>query len=384
MDLHGILKTLVAHDTTSMRSNLALVEWIADVLDQAGCRVRLSRDPSKTKANLLAWLGPEYEGGALLSGHTDVVPVDGQVWSSDPFTLHERDGRLHGRGAVDMKSFVACCIAEFAARDRARLKRPLILALSYDEELGCLGMPGLIADFGAAGWPKPAFAVVGEPTSMRIATAHKGVFVGRVDIRGHAAHSSDPREGLNAIECATDVVAALRGLAERLKGHGSALPLDPPYTTLNIGTIGGGEALNTVPSASSVVFEFRPIPEADGGAIWDDIANIVTTLDARLKALIPDAGATLARLATVLPLREQPDNAAEHIVRTLMGSNAPSVIMPFGTDAGHFQAAGIPTIVCGPGSIAQAHKPDEWIAIDQLTAGRRFLSAVGAWAARTN
>ena len=382
MDLRSIMATLVSHDTTSSRSNLPLVEWIADVLDHAGCRVRLSRDQSGTKANLLAWLGPEHAGGALLSGHTDVVPVDEQVWSSDPFRLREHEGRFYGRGSVDMKGFVACCISEFIAHRRAELARPLILALSYDEELGCLGAPSLIADFEASGWPKPAFAVVGEPTLMRIATAHKGVFVGRVEVRGHAAHSSDPRAGLNAIEYASDFVATLRTVAQGLKERVSLLALDPPYTTFNIGKIDGGEALNTVPSSCTVVFEYRPIPEADGVAIWHEIGAAVSALDERMKMRVANAGATLARIATVLPLRAQPHNDSEQIARSLTGSNEPAGILPFGTDAGYFQALGISTIVCGPGSIAQAHKPDEWIAIDQLTAGHQFLSAIGQWAER--
>jgi len=361
MDTVEILRRLVAFDTTSHRSNLDLVHWTADYLEQAGVRVRLTRDDTGSKANILATIGPNEPGGIVLSGHTDVVPVDDQDWASDPFALASRDGRLHGRGAVDMKGFVAACLAAISSWRACELRRPINLALSYDEEVGCLGVPLLIADL-LAHCPVPALAIIGEPTQMRIGLSHRGFYGYRSVFHGRAAHSSDPRLGASAIEPAAALVAALAGLGE---GKGG--------TTVNIGKIAGGSAINIVPERCEIIWEFRPPDEAAVDAVLAEVSGFVAGLPS-------DVSVETMPLARVLPLDCAVESPAVGMVRGF-GGLWPPLAMPFGTEAGFFQQAGIPALVCGPGSIAQAHQPNEWIAVAELEAAERFLARVGCWAA---
>ncbi|WP_186419672.1 acetylornithine deacetylase [Bosea sp. CS1GBMeth4] len=365
METVEILRRLVAFDTTSRRSNLDLVHWTADYLASAGARIRLTRDAAGEKANLLATLGPDEPGGIVLSGHTDVVPVDGQDWAGDPFALASRDGRLHGRGAVDMKGFVAACLAAVAGWRGGSLRRPIHIALSYDEEVGCLGVPLLIADLLAQG-PPPALAIIGEPTQMRIGLRHRGFYGYRSVFRGRPAHSSDPRLGASAIEPAAAFVAALASLGGAEAGERNG-------TTVNIGKIAGGSAINIVPERCEVVWEVRPPEAFMAGAVL----AAVESLAGRLPAGVSVETTALAR---VPPLDCDPDGPAAGVARGL-GGLWPPLAMPFGTEAGFFQQAGIPALVCGPGSIAQAHQPDEWIAVAELEAADRFLACVGEWAA---
>jgi len=363
VDTVEILRRLVAFDTTSHRSNLDLVHWAADYLEQAGARVRLTRDASGEKANILATIGPDEPGGIVLSGHTDVVPVDDQDWASDPFALASSDGRLHGRGAVDMKGFVAACLAAVPGWRARELRRPIQLALSYDEEVGCLGVPLLIADM-LAHCPVPALAIIGEPTQMRIGLSHRGFYGYRSVFHGRAAHSSDPRLGASAIEPAAGLVAALSGLGGR--DERGAM-------TVNIGKIAGGSAINIVPERCEVIWEFRPPDEAAVGAVLAEVERLMTGLSR-------DVTVETMPLARVLPLDCAVGNPAVGVAREL-GGLWPPIAMPFGTEAGFFQQAGIPALVCGPGSIAQAHQPNEWIDASELVAADRFLARVGAWAA---
>lgn len=363
MDTVEILHRLVAFDTTSRRSNLDLVNWIADYLDRAGARIRLTRDASGEKANILATIGPDEPGGIVLSGHTDVVPVDDQDWASDPFSLASRDGRLHGRGAVDMKGFVAACLAAVPGWQAQRLRRPIHLALSYDEEVGCLGVPLLIADM-LAHCPHPALAIIGEPTQMRIGLSHRGFYGYRSVFHGRAAHSSDPRLGVSAIEPAAAFVAALGSLGRQD---------DRAETTVNIGKIAGGSAINIVPERCEVVWEFRPPDEAAVGAVVAEVERFAAELP-------PGVSVETMPLARVLPLDCAASSPAVGVARDL-GCLWPPIAMPFGTEAGFFQQAGIPALVCGPGSIAQAHQPNEWIARAELEAADRFLARIGGWAA---
>ena len=365
MDTVEILRRLVAFDTTSRRSNLDLVNWVADYLDGAGARVRLTSDASGEKANILATIGPDEAGGIVLSGHTDVVPVDDQDWASDPFSLASRDGCLHGRGAVDMKGFVAGCLAAIPCWQSRELRRPIHLALSYDEEVGCLGVPSLIADM-LEHCPHPALAIIGEPTQMRIGLSHRGFYGYRSVFHGRAAHSSDPRLGASAIEPAAAFVAALSSLGNAAAGGRSG-------TTVNIGKIAGGSAINIVPERCEIVWEFRPPDEMAVGSVLAEVANFVAVLPA-------DVNVETMPLARVLPLDCAADSPAAAAAREL-GGLWPPLAMPFGTEAGFFQQAGIPALVCGPGSIAQAHQPNEWIAIAELAAADRFLARVGDWAA---
>lgn len=362
MDTVEILRRLVAFDTTSRRSNLDLVHWAADYLDSAGARVRLTSDASGEKANILATIGPDEPGGIVLSGHSDVVPVDDQDWASDPFVLASRDGRLHGRGAADMKGFVAACLAAAPGWQARKLPRPIHLALSYDEEVGCLGVPLLIADM-LAHCPMPALAIIGEPTQMRIGLSHRGFYGYRTVFHGRAAHSSDPRLGASAIEPAAALVAALSGLGARGECCG---------ITVNIGRIAGGSAINIVPERCEVVWEFRPPNEAVVGAVLAEVEDFVARLPS-------DLSVETTPLARVLPLHCAADSPAVAATRGF-GGLWPPLAMPFGTEAGFFQQAGIPALVCGPGSIAQAHQPNEWIASAELEAADRFLARIGSGA----
>ncbi len=383
MDARSILSNLVSFDTSTQNSNLPLVHFVANMLDRPGCTIRLSYDDSRTKANLICAIGPPSEGGILLSGHSDVVGVDGQVWRSDPFTLRETAGRLYGRGTSDMKGFIACCLEQMAALPPDRLRRPLYLALSYDEELGCVGIPRLIADLRQH-FPRPSLAIVGEPTQMNVAGVQKGAFVMRTSFRGRAAHSSNPSAGLSAIHYAHRFLSFLFDMSTELKELRSSSGVEPPYTTLNVGTIQGGTSLNTVAPNCGLTWEFRPIPEADGDAICCRVERFVDDLAHEMKAAVPDADAIAERLGTVLPLRWQPNNPARALIEQLTGSAVTPVSVPFGTDAGHFQAAGIPTVIMGPGSIEQAHQPDEWIAASELQAASDLISRVAASAAAPN
>lgn len=377
MNARSILRELVAFDTSTQHSNLPFVHFVANMLDRPGCTIRLSYDDSGTKANLICAMGPAAEGGILLSGHSDVVGVDGQVWSSDPFVLREAEGRLYGRGASDMKGFIACCLERMVEVSPDRLRRPLYLALSYDEELGCVGVPRLIADFEQH-FPRPSVAIVGEPTQMKVVSVHKGAFVMRTSFRGRAAHSSNPPAGLSAIDYAHRFLSRLFDMAAELKEIRSGSAVEPSYTTLNVGTIQGGTSLNTVAPSCTLAWEFRPIPEADGHAICCRVARFVDDLRREMKALEPEADAIEERLGTAFPLCWQPNDPARAFIEQLTGSAVIPVAVPFGTDAGHFQAAGIPTVIMGPGSIEQAHQPDEWIAVSELQAASDFVSRVAA------
>ncbi|MGO4675708.1 acetylornithine deacetylase [Bosea sp. 2YAB26] len=362
----ALLAELVGFDTTSSRSNLALVERVADRLDGIGARVRLSHDEGRGKANILASFGPRAPGGVVLSGHTDTVPVDDQSWSSDPFRLSERDGKLHGRGAADMKGFIAACLAAAESFAAADLARPIHIALSYDEEVGCLGVPGLIADL-LAHEERPELGIIGEPTLMRLGDRHRGFLGFRTRFEGKAAHSSDPSAGASAIYPAVDFAGFLRAVGHR------AGAID--RTTVNLGRIEGGSAINIVPSACELLWEFRPVTPEDA----EETERLVAAYLAR--ATPPDIRQSTRRHVHVPPLASAGAEPALAVVAAL-GGIGPPFAMPFGTEAGFFQAAGISAVVCGPGSIAQAHQPDEWIAPAQLGAADAFLARLAGWAGR--
>jgi acetylornithine deacetylase len=367
MTVVELLRRLVAFDTTSRNSNLELVRWAVSQLEAIGARIRLTYDDSRTKANLLASFGPDRPGGILVSAHTDVVPVDGQVWQSDPFRLTEQGDRLYGRGAVDMKGFVACCLAAAPRWSQARLERPIHLALTYDEEIGCFGVPRLIADL-LAHVPKPAIAIVGEPTGMQIGDRHRGFYGFRTTFRGRAAHSSNPADGVSAISAAAQFVSFLDGMQAR-----HALGTD--RTTFNVGQVSGGTNINIVSSHCEVVWEFRPAADADVVALRQHVADFIT--DNATPDLMPETQGII----TIPPLRPEPGNIAIPAVRRLGAKGAP-VGLPYGTEGGFFQDAGIPTVICGPGSIEQAHQADEWIAREQLDQACRFLENIGHGAAQ--
>jgi acetylornithine deacetylase len=376
-----LLARLVAVDTTSAKSNLALIDFVADWLEGHGVTTTRIVDATGEKANLFATIGPPGDGGVALSGHTDVVPVTGQNWSSDPFELRHdaASGRLYGRGTADMKGFIACVLAHVPAFRAARPATPLHIALSYDEEVGCRGVGSMIARFGD-GLPKPAIAIVGEPTSMQIVNAHKGIRGFRITLRGVAAHSSAPHLGVNAIAFAAEIIRHIQSVADELRVTADPeCGFTPPHTTFNVGRIGGGEALNIIPERCSFDWEFRPLPDTDADALE---ARILSFIDAevapRLRAEHPAAGVEIVRLAQVPPLARQPDSPAERLVRRLTGAND-AFAVAYTAEASLFQSAGVPAVLCGPGSIDQAHQADEWIAADQLAACTRFLDRLVEW-----
>jgi len=382
LDDRTLLGHLIGFDTTSVKSNLALIDWVANYLDGHGITSRLTYDEAKQKANLFATIGPEIPGGIVLSGHTDVVPVDGQPWSSDPFTLVERDGNLYGRGTADMKGFIALAIAR-AVQFKAQATRvPVHYAFSFDEEVTCNGVRHLLADL-PTGERRPRLAIIGEPTSMSVANAHKGAAILTTRITGLEGHSSAPDKGVNAIMAGAEILQLIGQMAaERRTNPIAGSPFDPPYTTFNVGEIQGGTAHNIVARDCRIVWQYRLIPGDHGHDIVDRLERFVTTdLLPRMQAIHPGASVTTEHEIDLPGLQPEPGGEAEALVRELTGANG-TIVVSFGTEAGLFQQAGMSAVVCGPGSIEQAHKPDEFISLDQYAQGGRFLDRLGGWLAK--
>ena len=367
----AILETLVGFDTTSRLSNLALIEWVEEYLSGFGITGRRVPNADGSKANFYATVGPDVEGGVILSGHSDVVPIDGQDWSSDPWTVTERDGRLHGRGTSDMKAFIALALAA-VPRFRGG-KRPVHIALSYDEEVGCKGAPDLIASI-ADHVPAPALAIVGEPTSMAVVTGHKGIALHEVRVRGHEAHSSLTHLGVSANMVAIGLMGELAALAEGLKGRADPdSPFTPPHATLTVGMMNGGTASNILARDARFVFDLRCPPGQDPLEILAPFLQRIAAVDAGVKARFPECGVSVERLSHTPPLAPVPDGPAEAFVRSLTGDNGPALAVSYAAEAGQFARAGFATVLCGPGSIEQAHQPDEWIALEQIDRGAAFM-----------
>lgn len=361
-----LLDRLVGFDTVSARSNLALIRFIDELLRQRGIAARLTHNESRDKANLYATIGPERPGGIVLSGHTDVVPVEGQPWTSDPFRLTRRGTRLYGRGTTDMKGFIATALALLPDMQTEPLATPIHFAFSFDEEVGCAGVPHLLAELGAA-LPFPSIALIGEPTEMRPVIAHKGIHGFATRIRGRDGHSSAPQRGAGAIIPAAEAIAFLGRLAAELKAAAPAdSPFDPPYTTINVGTVAGGTAINILPRECRFVWEFRPIPETDAALLLQRFeAHLQEVVLPRMRLTAPEAEIVTEVLCAAPPLKPDPDSPAERLARALTGANSSGAVA-FATEAGLFQAKNISAVVCGPGSITQAHQPDEFIEEDQL------------------
>jgi acetylornithine deacetylase len=380
LDAIAILERLVAFDTVSSRSNLALIEWVADYLSRCGIEPELVYRPDRAKANLLATIGPSDRGGVILSGHTDVVPVADQAWDSDPFRLERRADRLYGRGTADMKGFIALALALAPRAAAMPLEVPLHLAFSYDEEVGCLGVPALI-DRLPRGGRRPLMAIIGEPSEMRVANAHKGIQFLRTSVVGKEGHSSAPQAGVNAIAAAAEIIAEIGRLAaERQAAAQTPNPFDPPYTSFNIGRIAGGTAVNIIARECVFEWEFRTLPGDDALAPRRRIDHFIEhDLLPRMRSVDPEARVTTEIAAQVPPLVPDPASPAEVLARKLAGG-AETTTIAFATEAGLFQAAGIPAVICGPGSIAVAHKPNEFITDAQLAAGAAFLDRLANWA----
>ncbi len=371
------LARLVAFDTTSRNSNTGLIGHLADYLAAHGIASFTVESDDGRKASLFATVGPAVRGGIVLSGHTDVVPVDDQAWSSDPFTLVARGDRLFGRGTCDMKGFIACVLAIIPEFARLPLAVPLHLAFSYDEEVGCLAAPALIEALLAA-VPKPAFAIIGEPTEMRVVQAHRGIASFETSVTGRAGHSSKPEAGVNAIFAAAACIGALAALA-REDGRGQA---SGERTTVNVGRIEGGTAVNIIAGHCRFLWECRSYDEASAERLrggLDDWAR--DELLPPLRAVAPEANVETVRKVAAPPLLVMPSSPAVELALALSGQNGAESIA-YASEAGLFQKAGVPAVVIGPGSVAQAHQPDEFVAQDQLGQCLDFLQRLGTWASQ--
>lgn len=368
-----MLEKLISFDTISSKSNLALIHWVQDYLSSFGVQSHLVHDATKNKANLHAIIGPADVAGVVLSGHTDVVPVEGQAWDTDPFALHEHDGLLYGRGTCDMKGFLAIALAKVPQMVKMDLKEPLHFALSYDEELGCIGAHSL-ADHIANAAIKPKMCIVGEPTMMKPITGHKGICDMRCTIHGKESHSSLAPYAVNAVEAAAELVTYIRSVARRMASEGPYnRHFDPPFTTLQTGLFHGGTAVNIVPNNCEVGFEIRNIPEVDPEVVLEEIRqHAFKNIEPRMKDIDPTSGFEFKLSARAPSFDISNDHDVVEMVLALTGANAAEKVS-FATEAGIFAAKGIPTVVCGPGSITQAHKPNEFIAQEQVLRCENFV-----------
>lgn len=371
---YEIMEKLVSFPTVSRDTNLPLIDWVQEYLDGHGVQTYRHHHASEPKAGLWAHAGPMDTGGVVLSGHTDVVPVDGQDWATDPFQVHQGDGRYYGRGCCDMKSFDALAIWALVEAQANGVTRPLQLALTYDEEVGLIGADPLIKDAGAV-FPRANAAIIGEPTQMQAVTGHKGGMAWDIHIRGFEIHSSLAYRGVSAImEAAKLIQWANEVNAQSAAATPSDInaPFDPPWSNLHVGMITGGTAHNITARVCEFVFSIRMVPGDDAEAWKKRIFDKVAEIEAEMQAIQPDTYITVTERFAGPGLMAEPGGAAETLVRQLTGDNAPHVVS-YGTEAGYFQQHGFDAIVCGPGNIEQAHQPDEYIEIAQFEAGHAFM-----------
>ncbi len=375
MSSRDILEQLLAFDTVSSRPNIELMEYVRDLLADAGIAATLIPDPSGGKANLYASVGPE-SAGVMLSGHTDVVPVEGQAWTVPPFAMTEKDGRIYGRGAADMKGFVACAIAAMIAASKRELRVPLHLALSYDEEIGCMGVGSLIDTLAAAPM-RPRLCIVGEPTGMQVATGHKGKVALRAVCTGREGHSALAPMALNALHLAVDFVNAVRELQVDLAANGLRDgDYDVPYTTLHVGKLNGGVQVNIVPNTAVVDFEIRSLAGEDVEGLITRLRSAAEAIAAPLRTEFPEVAIVVERLWDYPGLGTPSEAAVVNFVKSLIGANG-TIKVAFGTEGGLFDARlAIPTVICGPGSMAQGHKPDEYVSAEQLAKCEAMMAAL--------
>jgi acetylornithine deacetylase len=368
-----ILSDLIGFASVSSQSNLDIIEYIERYLTNCGISSRRIPDATGNKASLLASIGPLDRPGIVLSGHTDVVPVEAQVWSTPPFVGSKVDNRLVGRGATDMKGFIANALAHVPHFKRAATETPVHLAFSYDEEVGCLGAPGLATALSQLP-SRPALCIVGEPTNLGVVRAHKGKVARRIIFTGRGGHSSLPHLGANAVVAAGRAASVLAALADRLAQSGPRDgTFDPPYSTLHIGSLHGGSALNFVPDRAVLEFEIRFLPDTAVSAVLAEIDAELAPIREGLKRQAPEADVVLEEMVSYPAFAIAPDHPAVATVTHLTGNDGAAGSVSFGTEAGFYAAVGIPTVVCGPGDIARAHKADEWIGLDELAAADRML-----------
>lgn len=368
-----MIRQLIAFDTTSRNSNLELIHFVRDYLAGLGVESELIQGDDKEKANLFATLGPTDRSGIALSGHTDVVPIDGQEWDSNPWTVTEKGGKLYGRGTCDMKSFVAVALAHTPRFLEAEPKTPIHLCFSYDEEVGCLGVRPMLKRL-AAREIRPIMAIVGEPTDMKVINAHKGKLSYRCHVRGLECHSSLAPTGVNAIEYAARLIGKLMEMAERKAKEGPFdQEYDIPHTTVHTGVIAGGTALNIVPKDCYFDFEFRTLPEESEAALFEEVQDYAASvLQPAMQRIDPDSGFRFEFLSSFPGLDTPGDHEVVQLAKALTGANATSKVA-FGTEAGLFSQHDMPAVICGPGSIEQAHKPNEFVALEQIALCEAFM-----------
>lgn len=373
MSVVDLASALIGFNSISSRSNLPVVDYIERYLAAYGVTSRRFPNADGTKAALFATIGPADRGGVCLSGHLDVVPVEGQPWSHDAFDARVVDGKLYGRGACDMKGFVAAALALVPELTKANLAVPVHLCFSYDEEVSCLGSVDVIAQFGLD-LPRPILCIVGEPTLMEVVNAHKGLSTFTTIITGKAGHSSIPEAGVNAVFVAAKLLVELETIGQELRMHIDPTgQFTPPYSSVHVGKASGGIAVNTIPDSATIVWECRALPGFDIDTVADRLDRFAAEhLLPTMRQVAPGADIRTERLVNVPGLAAQPGSNLEHLVLSIVGQSSAQAVS-YGTEAGHFQAAGVPTLVCGPGSIVQAHQADEWVSIEQLEACGDFL-----------
>jgi acetylornithine deacetylase len=377
MTSRQILDQLVSFPTVSRGSNLALIDWLEAYLASHGIESHRHWNEDRSKAALFAHVGPWVAGGVVLSGHSDVVPVDGQDWTSDPWVVTERDGRLYGRGTCDMKGYVALSVWALVQAHKRGVTRPLQLALSYDEEIGCTGAPPMIATMQQI-LPQASVAVIGEPSSMGLINGHKGGTGFHVHVKGYEVHSSLLPYGVSAIMEGARLIGWINAKNAEIQARpasAAAATFHPPFTTLHVGMISGGTAHNITAGDCRFAVEMRVVPDEDITALAAEFEAEAARLDAALKAVNPQAGVTLTRFFNVPGLKPETEGPAEALVRRLTGANAAGVVS-YGTEAGQFQDAGYSAVICGPGDIAQAHQVDEYLELSEWQAGQRFMLAL--------
>lgn len=366
------ISRLVSFDTTSSKSNLEMIGFLEEYFSSHDIRTFRVESDDRKKSNLYAVAGPLREGGIVLSGHTDVVPVTDQNWSSCPWTVVRKNGRLYGRGVADMKSFLAICLSLLPAMLEADLAYPVIFAFSYDEETGCLGAPRMIEKI-RENIPPPRAVIVGEPTLMNVINGHKGISSFRVTVKGHTTHSSQTDRGVSAVEAAARLVSAITDM--RLAGAACAdpdSPFSPPYSTMTVNVMHGGVQLNIMAGEAVFEWDLRLVPGESRQKIIREFTGHVRKVEAEMQKISPECSILVEEMTNAPPLSPRSDNPAADFVKAVSGRNSTGVV-PYATEAGQFQEAGMPTVVCGPGSIDQAHQPDEYISLEQVRAGTAFM-----------
>ncbi|MCP4994807.1 MAG: acetylornithine deacetylase [Gammaproteobacteria bacterium] len=367
-----MIEKLVSFDTVSRNSNMALIDFVRSYLSEHGVESHLVPNEDGSKANLYATIGPMVEGGVVLSGHTDVVPVDGQVWDTDPFTVVEKAGRLYGRGTADMKSFIAIALALVPQMLESELERPIHFALSYDEEVGCIGAPYMIREMAKV-LPRPLAVIVGEPTRMRIVNAHKGIGSFTTTVTGYEAHSSQIERGVSAVMTAARLITFLEEMMfENRNGASPDSPFEPPYTTIHVGVINGGTAVNIISRHCDFSWDVRTVPGDTSLEFVERFRDHCEPLIEEMRRVSPDCNITTVIKSDAPALRPEPGGAAEQLCHHLSDDVSAGVVS-YATEGGQFQEVEFSTVVCGPGSIDQAHKPNEYIEISQIEAAERFM-----------